>query len=207
MKAYFEKNKETLAGAIADLPAYTAPDHIWDKLESSLENQERFRSALEQLPEHRPPPAVWENIDQALDVPVPGKHPFRYRLLQGTRSRIAAAILCGLAIGLWWFLNTEAPAKTSIVHSVEIQARVNFNEDWHDEESQIAAVMAQVERSAVANPQMVKRLKLEYTELTDARSEVEAMMERYGQDEGLLKEVARIERERSKVIKELAAWI
>lgn len=207
MEAYLEKNKDTLSKAIADLPGYTPPANIWMAIDASLERQESIQTALHNLPQHRPPTVVWDQIEQQLDAAKPQKRPFTYRMLRGARPWIAAATLCGLALGTWWYLEAEPPAITTIAYSEEVQMQASFAADWNDEEEQIAFVIQKAERSPVADPQEVKRLKSEYNELTDARAEVEDMLNRYGEDESLLKEVARIERQRSQVIRELATWI
>lgn len=207
MEEYPEKNKSTLSRAIAGLPVHDAPTQLWGEIERSLAGQERMQSALRNLQQHTPPPMVWENIEQALDGKAKPKRPFVYRMLRGSRAWVAAAALCGLAVGTWWIINAEPPTKTTFAYGEEIQMQVGFAEDWNNEEDQIAFVMDKVERSPIADPLEVKRLKNEFDELTDARAEVEDMLNRYGEDESLLKEVARIERQRSQVIMELATWI
>lgn len=207
MEEYLEKNKATLSRAIAELPRYAPPSDAWRSIEKGLENEERMQNALRNLPQHAPPPAVWNEIEQQLDTPQTSKRPFPYRVLRGARPWIAAATLCGLALGTWWFMNAEPSEKMTIAVSEEVQMQVSFAADWNDEEEQIAFVIEKVEQSPIADPLEVRRLKSEYNELTDARAEVEDMLNRYGQDETLLKEVARIERQRSQVIKELANWI
>lgn len=207
MKEYLEKNKDTLRKAVAGLPVYQPPREVWEGINHGLEQHGYQQNALRNLPQHAAPSFVWENIEQALDVPPQSSRPFLFRALRTYRPLLAAASLFGLAFGVWWLVNLESPATTSVAFSEEIQMRADFALDWNDEEEEIATVIARVERSPLADPQVVKRLKLEYHELNDARSEVEEMLKRYGQDENLLKEVARIERERSQVIKELATWI
>ncbi|PHN06389.1 hypothetical protein [Flavilitoribacter nigricans] len=205
MEEYLEKNKSILTEAIARLPVHRPPTLLWKEIEGQLEQRDNQQAALRNLPQHAAPPQVWEQIEQLLDQPQ--AQPAVFRVLRGARPWIAAATLCGLALGTWWFLDTDVPAKTSIAYAEEQQIRAEFAVDWDDEAAQIAMVLEQVETSPVADPQAVQRLKLEFDELTDARTEVEDMLKRYGEDESLLKEVARIERERSQVIKELATWI
>jgi hypothetical protein len=207
MKEYLEKNKDTLIKAVAGLPVYPPPSHVWAGIERGLEQQEHLQRALANLPQHAAPAAIWDNIEQALDKPQQRPRSSLYRALRAYRPWIAAASLCGLAIGGWWLVDSESAPTTTIAFAEEVQMRANFAIDWNDEEEEIATVIARVEQSPLADPQVVTRLKREYHELNDARSEVEEMLKRYGQDEHLLKEVARIERERSQVIKELATWI
>jgi hypothetical protein len=207
MKEYQEKNKDSLSEAIAGLPRHSPPADLWVGIETRLEQQHNLQTALAGLPRHQPPVSVWEQVERELDSSRGRKQPRSYRILRKARPWVAAATLCGLAFGAWWFLEAETPARTSIAYSEEVQMRVSFTADWNDEQDQIAFVMEQVDQSPVADPREVKRLKSEYEELIDARNEVEDMLKRYGNDENLLKEVARIERERSQVIKELATWI
>lgn len=207
MKEYVEKNKDTLNEAIADLPTYQPPQYAWEGIERSLDRLGNMQQALLHLPQHAAPSNIWKNIEQALDAPQQLPRPTVHRTLSRLKPWIAAATLCGLALGAWWFMDNEQASKTTIAYSEEVQMQINFAMDWEEEDETIEAVMTQAEQSPVADPQVIKRLKLEYHELNDARTEVEEMLKRYGQDDQLLKEVARIERERSQVIKELATWI
>lgn len=207
MESYQEKNKMTLREGIGALPAYSPPAELWDTIEAQLEGRENLQQAINELPQYTPPVRVWEQLETSLDQQTAPAATMRSLSGWSYRWAAAAAVAGILTVGAWLFLRTDAPAMTSIVYSEETFTAPPIDTDWEAEENSFALVLQQVDQSPVADPGTVHRLKLEYHELTDAREEVEQMMHRYGEDIDLLQEIARIERERSKVIKELASWI
>jgi hypothetical protein len=209
MDRYQEKNRKTLIEGVRSLPLHSPPPGLWNNIETQLDNRMRFQQAIDDLPQYAPPSRVWEQLEAALDQPAAGSKSLRIRRLISKPYRWAAvaAVACGLIAGVWLLFPADPAPLTSIVYSEETLTAPPVSSDWNTEESSFALVLQQVDQSPVADANTVQRLKLEYHELTDARQEVEDMMQRYGKDADLLKEVARIERERTKVIKELAAWI
>lgn len=205
MEEYRENNKETLARGLQKLSRYEAPAAVWSELASKLDQQKVMRTALAELPQYPAPAGVWEELEQRLEQTRP-RNPIR-RLRNNTRVWAAAAALTGIVLCAWWLTKAESPARTTIVYAVETQLQLPVAEDWKAEDDIFEMILQRVDHSPVADDEIVNRLKMEFEELTTARTEVETMLQRYGQDEGLLKEVARIERERSDVIKELATWI
>ncbi|MCB0634696.1 MAG: hypothetical protein R2824_06640 [Saprospiraceae bacterium] len=208
MENYQEKNREVLLEGIRSLPKYEPPIDLWNAIEIQLENREHYQRAINTLPQYSAPTKVWEQLEIALDKANPQSRSTPIRRLFSRRYQwAAAAVAGGLIICAWLLFQADPAATTSIVYSEERLTAPPVEMDWGNEESSFAMVLQQVDQSPVADPHTIQRLKMEYHELTDAREEVAQMIQRYGEDADMLKEIARIERERSKVIKELAAWI
>jgi len=205
MADYQEKNRKTLLKAVQFLPDYPAPKQIWDRIEPQLEQQDRLHTAVRELPRYNAPRKVWEQIEKTLDRQP--RRPAIYRRILRVSSWGVAAMVAGLACCIWWIVSSEPAAVTTIAYTQEVLAAPAADADWQAEDQTFEMVIQQINSSPILEEGAVKRLKLEYTELTDARKEVEGMLGRYGNDTSLLQEIARIERERSRVIKQLATWI
>lgn len=204
MKGFQEKNRKALIKGIQSLPEYEAPTYLWADIASGLDQEKKMHTALKELPQYSAPEKVWKGIANVLDR---SARPGIYRYVNRSARWAAAAVISGLLICSWWLIHRESSATTTFAYSEEIQMQSSIAEDWNTEDQTMSLVIQQATQSPIADPETVNRLKTEYQELTEARLEVEVMLEKYGKDEYLLKEVARIERERSQVIKELATWI
>lgn len=207
MEAYREINQETLRHSIQQLPQYQAPPSLWNRIEGNLDGQVSLKKAIEELPVYAPPAQLWAQIEQALDRPQQSKDTGVYRLSGRIRWWAAAAALVGIAAFGWWLVAADAAEVTTFAYSEELQTAPPVDPDWNEEDQIIQEVLQRAGTSAVADQQVVSQLKSEVNELDDARAEIMDMMKRYGEDEQLLKEVARIERARSKVAKQLAVLI
>lgn len=207
MDMYQEKNRDALVKGIRALPSYAPQEGLWDSIESKLEGQARFVLAVQELPQYTPPASVWQQLEADLEQKATPSRPIRRLWGKAYRWTAAAAVAGILVLCARLFISTDQPARTSFYYTEETLTAPSVENDWNAEQSSFTLVLQQVDRSTVADPNTVQRLKLEYYELTDAREEVEQMMQRYGEDVDLLQEIARIERERTKVIKELATWI
>lgn len=207
MKRYIEKNRQTLKKAVGQLPEYAAPERLWSEIAAGLDQQQEWRAAIRQLPVYSPPDRIWDQIDRELN-----RHSQKTSLVRRLRAlpyrQLAAAVVTGLLIAGWWSVaRVDEPVKTSISYSEEVQMPSATVSDWGEDDQVMSMVMQEADQSPIAERDIIQRLKSEFRELTDARTEVEEMLKRYGRNEDLLREIARIERARSLVVKELAASI
>lgn len=200
-----EKNRATLVRAIAQLRTYTPGAGAWARIEARLANPgevdvAELKLAVQRLPGYAPPPAVWNEINRTLDDDRAA------RRVVLTRRRWAMRIAAGLAILLtagWWLLR-ESPPKVSIAYRQETVMQFNIVPDWDTEADAFQHLEGQL--AAVNDPQL-NNLRLEMEELTSAKEEVEAMLNNYGQDPQLIRQLSEIERERSELYRQIIELI
>lgn len=196
-----EYNHQTLQAAIANLPVY-APDYlIWEALQSELDEARQLKPAIDALPLYAPPPQVWEHIESDLD-----KKPRRLIFLKNWRYAVAAAALIGLAfIAVWRQQRLEKETVQFAYTTIESNFTAVAN-DWDSEEA-VFQEIAEAYRQKSDLYQNKGRLLMELEELDEAKQEVKQMMNKYGVDAQLIKQIAEIERQRTAVLKKMAMEI
>jgi len=196
-----EKNKHTLQEALTRLPQYEPPKQNWDYIVADLDldvQAPAWKTQLKSLPSYAPPEAAWEQI--AAELPAPSAK--RVRLW--TRWAAAAAVALLLTVGWWQNRNTET---VQLSFSQEVISDQVMPEDWDQDEESIAEVMRLVANSPLENPADFDRLKEDLNELNQAKAELMALMEAYGRDPKVIREIGEIERQRSAVIKKVVTLI
>jgi len=198
-----EKNRHTLTNALRQLPDYAAPADAWREIGRSL-----YPTLAEQLPSYVPPADVWNAINQELVATAnAGDHPVtdhprtgKIRKLLPRLLAVAAACLLLLTAGpALWRSATDGP-KVSYAHTQEVTS-AGSSIDWNDpDEASFARILTEIE--ARDEPHL-NILGLELGELTDAKEEVRAMLVAYGEDPGLVRQLAEIERDRSDVYRRI----
>jgi len=196
--------KKDLKAALKNLPEYKAPDSIWDKIESEM-NEEIAESplsiALKKLPVHKPSEEVWGNIEQNLPAQSPNFTVWRNVL------GIAASI--ALAVGFFfWIGNNNPQYDVEYAYAEEIlDDRMQFANFETDEEAFEMIEEICSEKSFLCEHTDFKELKLELEELNEAHEELEFAMGEYNTSPELSKELKDIEMERTVVFKRLLAMI
>lgn len=196
-----EKNKHILQEALARLPQYEPPKQNWDYILADLDLDAQaptWKTQLKSLPTYAPPEASWEQIA----VELPATSAKRVRLW--TRWAAAAAVALLLTVGWWQNQNTET---VQLSFSQEVISDHAMPEDWDQDEESIAEVMRTVANSPLENPADFDRLKEDLNELNQAKAELLALMETYGRDPKVIREIGEIERQRSAVIKKVVTLI
>lgn len=194
-----ERHHTTLVQALQQLPEYTPQPALWDNIALALDQEDWLDEKLSQLPVYQAPASVWEQIDQQLDQPVGNK---RYHL---PRWWAAAAAVIVTALGIWWVITPKATEQISMTYDQETLDMALLEADWEQDEPDIQMVVQYFQASKVKELQPGNALlETEYQELNEARAEILLMMERYGKDASLIKQLSEIERERSKVIRKMA---
>jgi hypothetical protein len=201
------KDETRLRVALQQLPRYAPPLALWDEIAAELERGERkapLREALAQLPHYAPPEHVWP----AIAAQLPSYPQGRRRALWAASAAAAAAAALLLA---FFFLRPPATGDmqaTYIYQVVEASPPALFANDWDEDEGDLQAVAARFAAAPVA--QVSPDFELwheEWAELNQARADIVAMMQRYGRDGSLIRQLAAIERERSALARKMAAQI
>lgn len=190
-----EKNRETLRRALERLRSYAPGEELWSGVEAQLDRSPPV-PGLDKLPTYAPPPQVWNTLNHDLD---------RDRVRQLGRRRIfrvaavAASLL--LLVGLLFPLTGSSP-KVTVVVSEERAPSLPIDADWQEDDNRFEDLLR---RLAADDEPAVNILKVELEELTGARRDVEEMLNRYGQDPQLIRQLGEIERERSDIYRQLIA--
>ncbi|MEN0004634.1 MAG: hypothetical protein AAF798_10830 [Bacteroidota bacterium] len=201
-----EKNKQTLDAALAKLKPYKAPAHIWKGIHLDLQQYNKeatLREAMAQLPTYKAPPASWEAIEVKL------QQPERKRLtISWYHYAAAASVALLLSVG-WYFSGSNDTAATiAFQYSEEVIDEGLFESDWEKDQADMQAIFAQFERSPQAKQaKQYEVLLVEYAELNDAKAEIEAIMSTYKNDASLVRQMSKIEIERSRIIKQMVSLI
>ena len=194
-----EKNRHTLRHALDRLPDHTPPADAWGGIERAL-----TPGLAERLPSYQPPPSVWNGLSKELARPQVPSEGGRERILgparrlPAKRLAIAASLLFLLALGYGWWPGDSGPA-ISYAHTQEV-APAGTEPDWDREEASFSDVLNQL--ATVDEPEL-NTLRMELTELTEAKEEVKTMLVTYGEDPAVVRQLAEIERDRSDVYRRI----
>ena len=203
-----ERNKETLARAIAALPEQNAPNSIWASIDADLLELEQFdqiTTAAKKLPSRVAPAGAWQNITADLDNPPSAK--IRSLLSRSNRRWVAAAAFILLTAG--WLIQefTFTPDLPVTVYQEGEDASLLVS-DWDTQEELIAEVIS-LYRARLASGQLHsdREWLAELVELNEARDELKHAMDRLGRDAQMIHQLASIERERASILKKMAQQI
>ena len=202
-----DKNKHILGEAIRNLPQYQPPADLWRKIECGLEEDRQdgqWRRRIKELPQYEAPALIWEQI--AEELPGEQKKVAHRKIIRlWPRLAAVAAVLVLLLAGAWWqFGQTE---KVQLAFSQEMTSEAQLIEDWDQDEAEIESVMQLAANSPMENPLDFERLKQDLEELNAAKAELLQLMEAYGKDPKVMREIGEIERQRSAVIKQVVTLI
>jgi len=197
-----EHNHATLAKAIKELPAYAPPVSVWDRIEPELDLQE----GIQNLPEHSPPAMVWEAIATELETQDTVS---KVKQLNPRRAYWAAAasvaVLLVAALYLW---PNFQKGENIVYESTVVEGTFVFQANWDEDDQMLHLAVEQYRNDPLAqqNEDYDQYLK-EWEELNAAKAEIKTMMERYGKDSRLVRQLGSIERERTEVVKEMVVQI
>lgn len=196
-----EQNRQYLEAAIKQLPIYEPDEAIWGNIAHELDVQK----AIPQLPSYEPPSGVWSNINTQLESDVQKKTGVVRRLRPYLAVAASVAVLIIAGLSLWPKLSQgdEFTYESSVVEAVFVAQN-----DWDADDEALSRAVQTYRNDPLAkqNPQYEDMLE-EWEELNSAKEEIKAMMEQYGQDSRLVRQLSTIERDRSAVVKEMAVQI
>ena len=196
-----ELNRKTLTDAIQQLPQYEAGEHVWGRISSELD----LKDAIHTLPQYAPPAEVWAGIENGI-MATPSKR----RRLRPLRIYVSAAASVALLIiaGLFIYNTNQTGNEAITYHKTIIEGQFVYENDWDEDDADLVAVVYMFKKDPVAKQaSSYEGLLNEWEELNTAKAEIKEMMKKYGQDEQLISELGKIERNRSAIVKEMAIQI
>ncbi|MCI4651736.1 hypothetical protein [Phaeodactylibacter sp.] len=200
-----DAREDTLHAALNELPDYAPPSQNWARIAETLEAdaaEQRLKDALSKLPQYAPPAETWTAIEQEIRPPAR-----RIKLMVVARAAAAIALL----VGLWWAWPQQEAAPLRATYSYDQQttnAQFASIEDWGQADALMQKAVDEFREDPVAKQLPAYELLLsEWADLKGAQEEVAKMMERYGKDTQLIRQMSEIEKERSSLIREMIAQI
>ncbi len=205
-----EHNSQTLQRAIQALPSYQPSEDLWDTIEEELEQgAERSKGwPLDHLPVHQPSPSIWENIARELDQPADKDRPLPLRRMNWRKLSRIAAISLFLITAWLMFIMKSGPKVSYGEASIQASNTLAYKPTAAEDEPMILMVRQAFEKSPLAQQQNTyNSLLSELKELDQAKNDILDMMEYYGQDEQMIRELAEIERARTDIVMKMARFI
>ena len=195
-----EQNKHLLQQALGQLPAYEPPIGIWEDIQTSLDADQMLQNQLPTLPAYTPPDALWDAIENQL--------PKQRRFGRVLFLRLAAAaVLLGMAIGVWWLTGVRAE-EAIIVQTQEIADPNILETTQAPEDSAFLFVQKFCETQVpICQDPAFEALKTELDELSEAKEALRAALGSYSDDPALAEQMIRIERERSALLQQIMQLI
>ena len=192
-----EKNHDKLRDALNRLPAYDAPGSAWDAINVGLSPP-----LADQLPTYQPAAGVWNAISRKMEQAeviasqqaTAKQRRLPLRKLVGT----AAAIALLLTVGIGWN-SIDRPQKVTIAYHQEAAPAMTIP-DWDDHEASFANALVEIE---ARNEPKLNALGQELVELTEAKEDIKAMLVAYGEDASIIRQLAKIERDRSDIYRRI----
>ena len=195
-----EQNKHLLQQALGQLPAYEPPMGIWEDIQTALDADQMLQNQLPALPTYTPPDAVWD----AIELQLPKQRRFGRVLML---RLAAAAVLLGMAIGVWWLTGVRAE-EAIIVQTQEIADPNILETTQAPEDSAFLFVQKFCETQVpICQDPAFEALKTELDELSEAKEALRAALGSYSDDPALAEQMIRIERERSALLQQIMQLI
>jgi hypothetical protein len=193
-----EINHQNLAKALKKLPQFQAPEGLWSAIELQLDAEEPLFQAIRQLPIYEAPPLVWDNISKEISKGAPVR-----QLKRWMPAAAAAAML--LITASWVAIRYVNQPKISIAYSQEVQSQSIVQNDWDQNEADFNEVQSRYTQMCRLN-QTADNCKLsqELAELNAAKKELKEVLERYGNDPELVRQLGLVEMDRSRVARQMA---
>ncbi len=189
-----EKNHDKLRDALRKLPDYEAPGGLWSGIQQRL-----APSLTDQLPSYPPPADVWNNLSRQLAEETIAEPAKQRRLWPRALAGVAAALALLLTVGLGLQRGITNKQKITVAYSQEA-APAPSTIDWTEGEESFAYAIAAIE---ARNEPSLNILRHELDELTEAREEIKAMLASYGEDPQVIRQLAKIERDRSDIYRRI----
>ncbi len=192
-----EHNQHLLTQALKQLPVHTPPETLWEAIEQAAETDTLIEKHLPFLPEHELPAGIWQELEPQI-VP---------RITLRPRFWMAAAATIVLLLGSWWWLQpAEMDGQVSITEEVLDNTLANLSQEPEDNAFEMVDELCKTPAPICEEPAF-KQMKMELDELTQAKNELKEAMGAYETDPELSAQLARIEQERSELLRNMISMI
>lgn len=181
-------------------PEYEPPTSVWSSIQDSLDTESSFPG----LPQYEPSDLVWQHIEDEI-------HPttkWKFRFRQPVYRIMAAALITGTILSsslyLWQSREQEKVKYSYQVEEAKPVLLANLNLD----EAAFLSLNHWCEKHPFecAQPE-VESLKAELIELTSAKAALEKQISPYDQNPGLIRQIANLEKERTRIMNSIISKI
>ena len=207
-----ELNHHILKAGLQQLPEYAPPPAIWDALEENLDADAALASGVNRLPQYEPPSEIWTQIEaQLATATTPRLSATFSRRYRFRPAWYAVAASVALLLAAWWWQQpagnaVETKDLIAVTQEVADEQLLQMNAEPEDEAFQLIQHLCRAQMPVCEQAEF-KTLKTELDELTEAKSELRHALGSFGDDPELHTQLARIERERSEVLRQMIAMI
>lgn len=202
-------NSDVLKRGLSQLPEYSPPPRLWQSIGSELDDQQSgvdlLRNGVRELPVHPAPDGLWLRIEAELP-PAKGRvrRLFDWRLIASSAAAVAI-----VAAAMFWLQPTADSEQLTYHEEVVDDALFAHTMDEEpDAEAAIEAVLAQCFRQTfICESEEVVQLRTELTELSAVVNELRTAIGSFGDNPDLMLKLAKFERQRSKIVREISTII
>ena len=178
-----------------ELSDHTPSENIWEKIETDLDLGDK----VSELPSHNPPENLWHQIENELED------------VKGGLSYIKSAILIGISmlflIGFALMLNQEETTTQEVVEPIMFASNEKIKVEWSDDEDvRLIQEMCQDYMAVCEQPQF-KKLETELLELNEHKQELLELVSDYDEESSYGPMLAKIENQKTALMKEMISMI
>ncbi len=181
-----------------DNQKYLPPKDLWSKIEFDLDYQYTIKPLLDQLPERTAPTHIWGDIEK--NIPSDRIRLFNKKWVAQT---VAATVILAVGFGLGsWF--TNKPSNTPQLGYSQVKT-ISYLEE--DQESINEVFDEYVKKCKYYPNEHSCSLVNDFTDLVSAKAELESIIKRMGNSDNIMKQLRRIELEKTRIIRNMAQRI
>ena len=183
---------------------YEAPDN-WSAISESLD----LSQTIDKLPEYKAPDVLWEGIADALDSTIDttvDKPAIEVKSYKGYLQLSGLLILILFAIIVYLLCTRSVDSDSEFMYRSEIDVSTSLASDDVVIDDNLNEVYMYIEANEfIFSEEELEKFREHLAELKSAIEAIQKMQENYGQDEHINKLLARIERDKSNLLKEMIA--
>lgn len=179
---------------------YKAPDG-WEFIEESLE----FSQELSKLPEYKAPDNLWEGIEASLEVETATSQPdLSHKYLKYLKW--AGTIILLLTLMIVYLLSNKSSAVSEYQYRSETEQMASLDNRGLQIDENLDDVLMYIHANEfIFSSDELEKFENQLLELKAAIKAIQEMKEKYGQDATSDKLLARIERDKSDLLKAMIA--
>lgn len=185
---------------------YAAPE-VWNDIVVELDLNEK----ISQLPEYKAPSNIWDNIEEALDEDSAVTESPTKKIKKKGSSKSWALLLAGVFLGMILLLiaqrmmNGDIKNSNSFTYNSEVELAELENTRIEIDDNIDEALRYIEDNSFMFDDDQLKEFNEQLNEINKALNQLIELQEKYGLDESSNKLMARMERNRATLLKEMIA--